>query len=364
MSEQTHRQPLQYIPEEILCAQDYEAIAHHFIEPAIHAYIAGGSAHDRTLKLNRQAFTKYLIQPRIAEAIKNPNTEVNFLKQTFPHPIMLAPVAYQGMVNNEAEIASRKAANATDSCMITSTLSSQTLESIAENSEQNLWFQLYKQPQDNLTDSLINRAFKAGYKAIVVTVDVALQTPSYNALRSGYRFPENLNAANLTYKPEQNFANVFNHFKAQALDKEMIAKLIRTSPLPIIIKGVMHPEDAKELKQMGVAGIVVSNHGGRTLDGVPASLDLLSNIRAALGPEFPILFDSGIRSGEDIFKAISLGADAVLIGRLQIYALSVAGALGVGHMLKLLREEFEYTMVMAGCQSIKDIKSSQLYKVE
>ena len=136
--------------------------------------------------------------------------------------------------------------------------------------------------------------------------------------------------------------------------------LLSQASLPVIVKGVLHPQDAQKIKAMGCAGIIVSNHGGRSLDGAPASIDCLAKIRAAVGDDYPILFDGGIRSGLDIFKAIALGADAVLIGRLQVYALSVAGALGVAHMLRLLREELELCMALAGCASLSDIRNTQL----
>ena len=143
---------------------------------------------------------------------------------------------------------------------------------------------------------------------------------------------------------------------------DRVKKLIEASPVPVLIKGVMSVDDAKRYKELGAAGIIISNHGGRTLDGVPASLSVLPAIRYAVGDKFPLLLDSGIRSGSDIFKAITLGADAVLIGRLQVYALSVAGALGVAHMLKLLRQELEVCMAMTGCASLEDIKRSELFR--
>ncbi|MBC7455266.1 MAG: alpha-hydroxy-acid oxidizing protein, partial [Massilia sp.] len=141
-----------------------------------------------------------------------------------------------------------------------------------------------------------------------------------------------------------------------------LAWLLTQTSLPVWVKGVLHPDDACALRQLGVAGIVVSNHGGRSLDGAPASLDALSPIRAALGAGFPVLLDSGVRSGADVFKALALGADAVLIGRLQLYALSVAGALGVAHMIKLLREELEMCMALAGCATVAEIDATALVR--
>lgn len=139
--------------------------------------------------------------------------------------------------------------------------------------------------------------------------------------------------------------------------------LLKVSPLPVLVKGVLRPDDALGLRMAGVHGVVVSNHGGRALDGVPAAIDCLRDIRVAVGPDYPVLFDSGVRSGADVFKAIALGADAVMIGRLQIYALAVAGALGVAHMLKLLREELEMCMALAGCRTLTQILPDLLTEV-
>lgn len=156
---------------------------------------------------------------------------------------------------------------------------------------------------------------------------------------------------------------VFQGVMRQAPTWKDLEEVLVRSRLPVWVKGVLHPEDAVALKSRGVAGVVVSNHGGRSLDGAPASLCVLPAVRAAVGPDFPVLLDGGIRSGNDVFKALALGADAVLVGRLQMYALSVAGALGVAHMLKLLREELEVCMALAGCASPEDISPESLLSI-
>jgi len=200
----------------------------------------------------------------------------------------------------------------------------------------------------------------------VVTLDASLQAPSLSALRSGFRMPESIVAVNLQahsqstpqdedWEPAQGDSTLFQGLMAQAPAWEDIEWLLAHTPLPVWVKGVLHPQDAARLQALGISGLVVSNHGGRTLDGVPASLDVLPDIRLAVGPDYPLILDSGIRSGTDVFKALALGADAVMVGRLQVYALSVAGALGVAHMLKLLRQELELCMAMTGCASLADI---------
>lgn len=361
--------PLNHIPIEAVCAQDYEWLAPNFIPQDKLAYISGGSGQDVTLQRNVKVFSDYSITPRVLRDVSNGTTRTTILGQQLKHPIFLAPVAYQSLAHSQAEIATAYAAESTDSCMVASTLSSVPLEQIAECAGPERWFQLYFQHSEEDTQALINRAIKAGYKAIVVTIDAAIQVPSMRAIRAGFQLPGDIVAANIAHQQPQveSKANrgqnpIFGSYMQNAPSKEQLQELIKQSPVPVIIKGVLHPDDATELKAMGAAGIIVSNHGGRTLDGAPASLTSLPTIRSAVGDEFPVFLDSGIRSGADIFKAIASGADAVLIGRLQVYALSVAGALGVAHMLKLLREELELTMAMAGCSNIDEIKKTELHK--
>lgn len=358
---------LNYIPPDIYCAQDYEDLAANFIPASRLAYLAGGSGFDRTLKQNKTAFENYAITPRLFKDVTNASCATSLLYQELQAPIMLAPVAFQALVHQDAEVATAKGATAVDTTMIASTLSSKSLEEIAAVTKKNKWFQLYFQPKQADTDALVKRAIQAGYKAIVVTTDAILQVPSIRAMRAGFAMPERIKAANLAHQTPVAQAEatatqsrVFLSYMQQAVTKEMIQNLVETCPLPVLVKGVLHPDDATALKEMGVAGIVVSNHGGRSLDTAPTSISVLPSIRQVVGESYPLLLDSGIRSGDDIFKAIALGADAVLIGRLQIYALSVAGPLGVAHMLKMLKEELELTMAMAGCRNLADIRSSQI----
>lgn len=362
--------PLDYIPAGIACARDYEQLAQKFIPTDILAYISGGSGHDITLRNNEQAFHHWAITPRIMANLDNANTGLELFGNRFRHPLFLAPVAYQALMHPQGELDTAYAAASTDTCMLASTLSSVTLEQIAERDHFKHWFQLYFQPRQEDTEALIKRAIAAGYQAIVVTLDAAIQAPSIRAVRAGFKRSDAVIAANLIHQPSAACAKdsaglspIFQSYRRNAPTQQQLQQLIDDSPLPVIIKGVMHPQDALQLKASGAAGIIVSNHGGRTLDGAPASLPVLPLVRAAVGDDFPVLFDSGIRSGSDIFKAIALGADAVLTGRLQLYALSVAGALGVAHMIKLLREELELCMAMSGCANLADIRVTELHKV-
>ncbi len=360
--------PLGRIPAGIDCAHDYEMLARQFIAESTHAYIGGGSAHDETLAANRAAFATWSICPRLLGGFGDANTRVSLPGGDLLHPIMLAPVAFQSLVHEQAELETARAAAAVSAGLVVSTLSSRRLENIAAVAGPERWFQLYLQPRREHTLSLVRRAEASGYRAIVLTLDAVLQVPSFRARASGFRMPAHCGAVNLAELPgasiEAAAAGAVSGILSGVIESAPrwsdLDFLIASTSLPVWVKGVLHADDARMFKARGVAGLVVSNHGGRSLDGVPASLQQLPSIRCAVGDDYPLLFDSGIRSGADVFKAIALGADAVLVGRLQLYALSVAGALGVAHMLKLLREELEVCMVHSGCASLAAIRATRL----
>ncbi|WP_271271257.1 alpha-hydroxy acid oxidase [Aliamphritea hakodatensis] len=363
------RKPLNGIPGEVLCASDYARLAPEYIPPDRLAYIAGGSGHDVTLDQNRRGFSDHAVVPSTLQYVSDGHTRIQLLNNTFIHPVLLAPTAYQTLVHPEGEAATARAAKATDTCIVASTLSSLSLEDIASHAGKARWFQLYLQPQFADTAELISRAVNAGYQAIVLTVDAAVQLPSFRAIRAGFRFPDDITAANLSAQAQAPAvtdtaqSSIFTEYMQNAATLSRISEVISQSPVPVLIKGILSPDDAVKVKALGASGAIVSNHGGRTLDGAPASLSVLPAIRDAVGSHYPLLLDSGIRSGMDAFKALALGADAVMVGRLPLYALSVAGALGVAHMLKLLREELELTMAMTGCTTVTDIRNTRLYPV-
>jgi len=348
------------IPAGVFCAQDYEVLARKLLPAPTLAYLAGGAGRDITLRANRLALREWSIWPRLLRDVTGGHTRVALGGTPFTHPLLLAPVAFQTLAHPRGELETARAAAATDTCLVASTLSTHRLEDIAAAAGPLRWFQLYMQPTREATLGLVRRAEQAGYAALVLTLDTSIQPPSHRALRAGFRMPADCVAANLSAAvgPSGESApasRIFQGLMRDAPGWDDVAWLRTETRLPIWIKGVLHPTDAARLQQAGAAGLVVSNHGGRSLDGAPASLHALPAIRARVGTDFPLLFDGGIRCGEDVFKAVALGADAVLIGRLQVYALAVAGALGVAHMLKLLREELEACMALAGCATLADI---------
>ncbi|MEK8049670.1 alpha-hydroxy acid oxidase [Ideonella sp. DXS22W] len=358
--------PLQQLPAGLGAAADYARLAQRFIAEPLLAHLDGGAGHDRSAAANLAAFGRWQVMPRLLRDLRHGHTRCRPAGLDLPHPLLLAAVARLGEYHPQAERAVAQAAAATDTVQVLSTLSSLTLEEVAAAAPAApRWFQLYLQPRREATQDLLRRAAAAGYRAVVLTLDAPVQSPSLRALRAGYRAPAapapNLlpyaagDAALPTPPLGPGDSRVFQGALRHAPRSEDLDWLLADSPLPVWIKGVLHPDDARALATRGVAGLVVSNHGGRSLDGAPASLDCLAAVRAAVGPQLPLLFDGGIRGGDDVFKALALGASAVMVGRLQAHALAVAGALGVAHMLKLLREELELTMALAGCATLADI---------
>lgn len=355
------RQPLEHIPVELASAADYEALAPQFMAPATHAHISGGCAREVTLRRNCTGFERIELSSRVLQDFGTANTEVQLFGRHLKHPIVLGPVAHQKLVHPEGELATVAGAEAVNATFVASTLAHVTLEDIAKGATSDKWFQLYFQPTQDITRALVERAEAAGYHALVVTVDVPVNGLRYRGQRAGFNMPATLQDVNLasyqpppkSLHPEQSV--VFDGLMGEAPHWQDIEWLLQTSSLPVVLKGIINPDDAVRAKSMGVAGIIVSNHGGRSLDGLPATIDALPRIRRQVGANYPLLLDSGVRSGGDIFKALACGADAVLIGRLQVYALAVAGALGVAHMLRTLKTELEVTMALAGCPTLAAI---------
>ncbi|WP_313069667.1 alpha-hydroxy acid oxidase [Melaminivora sp.] len=360
--------PPERIPPGIHNAIDYERLAAQHLPADRLAYIAGGCGWDRTVAANRAAFDSWAVLPRLLRDVRGGHTRLALNGQPFLHPFLLAPVAHQRLAHPDAEVATARAAEATDTCLVASTLSSTPLEAIAQAAGQGpRWFQLYLQPERAHTLDLLARAEAAGYQAIVLTLDASIQLASRSALAAGFVLPPECLAANLTgYAPSAptplapGDSRIFQGAMRHAPTRCDLDWLLSATRLPVWVKGVLHPDDARALRAAGAAGLIVSNHGGRSLDGAPASLALLPAVRAAVGADCPLLLDSGIRSGQDAFKALALGADAVLVGRLQFYALAAAGALGVAHMLTLLAEELHACMAQAGCATLADITPGAL----
>lgn len=336
-------------------AADYLPHAQARLPQSVWEYLQHGTGEQISLARNRTAFNRIALLPDPLTNVAGGNTALTLFGQRYAHPFILAPIAYQTLFHADGEMASAMAANAQAGQMIVSSLASQTVESIANAANQALWFQLYWQGNRERTLQLLKRALAAGYNAIVFTVDAPVK-------QAVMQLPQGISAVNLQadllFPPlHPNQSAVFDGWMQQAPTWQDVAWLREQTTLPFLIKGIMREAQALQAVALGYNGLIVSNHGGRVLDGTPAALDCLPSIAHAVSGKAAVLFDSGIRSGQDAFKALALGAQAVLVGRPYVWGLAAAGAMGVAHVLKLMRDELEMTMALMGCRSLDQIAS-------
>lgn len=337
-------------------ASDYLALAQAQLEPTVWHYLSDGDNAG-----NERALAHSSLMPRPLQDLRGGHTRLALLGQELQHPILLAPVAYQRLFHPDGEVASAMAASAQGGQSLISSLASQAFLDIVRATRQGgstlgPWFQLYWQGDRPRTLRLLQRALAAGCSAVVLTVDAPIK-------RATLQLPPHIAAVNVE-KPEAlptQGSDVFNGWMAQAPVWDDLAWLRAQTPLPLLVKGLLHPDDAEHAIAAGCDGIVVSNHGGRVLHGAPASIHALPPIAQRVNRRIPILLDSGIRHGRDIFVALAHGASAVLIGRPYIAGLAVHGAMGVAHVIRLLRDELEMTMALTGCAQLTDIRPACLY---
>lgn len=356
--------PLPAIPPDIVSAGDYERYAEKMLDPRILAYLAGGAGDEITLRANTQALEALTLIPRVLADVAGGHTRLTLAGEALSHPFILAPVGWQKLFHPQGELTSAQASAVMQTPFAVSCMATETIEAVAGQGGP-VWFQIYMQPARADTEALVRRAEAAGCRALLVTVDAPIGGIRNRAQRAGFALPPGMVAANL---PPETAPPALKPGKSAVFDAMMraapgwadIAWLVGATRLPVFVKGILHPDDAARAVDAGAAGVVVSNHGGRVLDGAPAAIAALPAIAARLNGTTPILFDSGVRRGSDAFKAIALGADAVMIGRPYIWALSVAGALGVAHLIRTLREELEITMALMGCRTLADIRQSDV----
>ena len=350
------------------CLDDYEALARQRLDPRVLAYLAGGGADELSLRWNREAFASLALQSRVLADMSGAHTRLTLFDQPFDYPVLLAPVAHQALFHPEAEIATARGASAMRAGQIVSMQASTPFEAIAEQSAVAPWCQVYPLRDESFMADLLARVERAGYRAIVVTADATVNGLRNHEQRSGFVWPSHLKAANLPGGnlpqpdlPAPPISPLFSGFLHEAPTWPTLQRLMRATRLPVLLKGVLSIDDAQRAVAEGVSGLIVSNHGGRVLDTVPASLDALPRIVDGIGDRVPVLLDGGIRRGTDVLKAIALGARAVLIGRPFVHGLAVAGAPGVAHVLALLRAELEVAMTLTGCSTLTRITRSALW---
>lgn len=356
---------LTQIPPDLRSLADYERRAPAHLSAEAWHHIEEGSGTGQTLRANREAFSRRALLPRAMADLRGGGTAIDLFGRSHAAPLMMAPVAYQRLAHPDGELAVVRAATALDTGTIVSTLSSVPLEEIAEAARSfarelgrqtaPLWFQLYLQPDREHSLALVRRAEAAGYEAIVLTIDAAIKL-------SGMTLPPGVSAANLAGMPlPRQTATLGGRilFGTPLADTaprwEDLAWLRDATSLPVLVKGMVLGEDAARAVDMGADGLIVSNHGGRVLDGLPSVLDVIEDVAGATGGRVPLLADGGFRSGTDVVKALALGARAVLLGRPQLHALAVAGMPGVAHAIHLLRTELEAAMAQLGCATVAEV---------
>lgn len=352
--------PLAKIPAHVAAVADYEPLARERMSDAAWAYFTGGAGDERTLAENRAAFLRHPLRSRVLRDLTDASARTVLLGMELACPIMLAPIAYQRLAHPDGELASALAAGALDTAMVVSTQASVSLEDIAARAAAPLWFQLYIQHDREFTAALVRRAEAAGYRALVVTLDAPFTGLRNREQRAGFVLPPGVEPVNLRgmapLPPGGPHTLLFGTPLATAAPSWADLGWLRgLTSLPILAKGISDPDDARRALDAGVDGIVVSNHGGRTLDGMRAAIDLLPGVVEAVDGRTPVLMDGGIRRGTDVLLALALGASAVLVGRAYVLALAAAGAPGVAHVLRLLRGELELAMAQTGCASIAAI---------
>ncbi|MEX0675244.1 MAG: alpha-hydroxy acid oxidase [Gaiellaceae bacterium] len=337
---------------------DYERLAEEGLEPGAFGYYAGGAGDEWTLAENLAAFRRWVLRPRVLVDVGSVTTATTVLGTDVSMPILVAPTAFHRLAHPEGEQATARAAAAAGTIMCLSTLATAGAAEVAEAAPGGArWYQLYWHPDRGLTRAIVEEAAASGFSAIVLTVDLPVLGNRERDLRTGFTLSDDLVPAftrTASYTPEGG-SEVLGWVVDPRLTWKDLEWLRSLSDLPLLVKGVLTAEDAALAVEHGCEGVVVSNHGGRQLDGVPASLDALPEVVKAVGGRCEVLVDGGVRRGTDVAKALALGAQAVLVGRPVLWGLAHDGQAGVEHVLSLLRAETELALALIGCPSPADV---------
>jgi lactate 2-monooxygenase len=353
-----------------------EQKAKECLSGAAYDYVAGGAGGERTMRANLEAFYRWRIVPRVLGDVSSRDLSVKLFGTKLPYPVILAPIGVQGIIRPEADLASGRAAASLGLPFVLSTVSSHSIEKVAEAmGDGPRWFQLYWGRDHELAASMVQRAERAGYSAVIVTLDTRYLGWRERDLQNGYLpfllgeglanyVTDPVFRAQLAQAPEENPMDVVrlwgSGFSNPALTWRDLVFLRRRTRLPILLKGILNAADAAKALAAGVDGIIVSNHGGRQVDGAIAALDALPGVVAKVRGRVPVLFDSGIRWGADAFKALALGADAVMLGRIYIWGLAIAGEAGVREVLQNFVGDLDLTFALSGYTDCSQLRGSSL----
>ncbi|WP_062307860.1 alpha-hydroxy-acid oxidizing protein [Alicyclobacillus sendaiensis] len=363
---------------ETLCisVEDWVARAREVLSEEAFWYLAGASGRGETMRANEEAFAKWRIVPRVFRDVSDRDLSTELLGERLPYPVLLAPIGVQSILHADGDVAAARGAAKLGLPYVVSSASTAPLETIADEAPgAELWFQLYWSKDREIAQSFVRRAESAGCKALVVTLDTPMMAWRERDLERAYLpflLGEGLGnylsdpafRAKLRRPPEEDpagaillWTQIFGH---PGLTWDDFDWLRQTTGFPLLLKGILHPDDAEEAFRRGADGVIVSNHGGRQVDGAVASLDALVAVRERVGPDKVVLMDGGIRRGSDIVKAVALSANAVLVGRLYAYGLAVDGERGVETVLRYLLADLDLTMALSGHRSIATLDASVL----
>lgn len=350
--------------ESIFSLQEFEPLAQACLSEMAYAYISGAAADELTMRANYEDWKAIRLCPRILTDVSDIGLRIELLGQSFELPVLLAPAAFHRFCHPEGELATVKGANEAGAGLVLSSFSTVSVEEVVTAAQHPVWFQLYFQADHGLTHEMVRRAHAAGCRALCLTVDTPVLGARHREARVRFVLPKdfrlpNLNLGPVSHRPVR--SAVYSELLNPKLSWKEVEWLCSVSKLPVLLKGIMNPEDAARALNTGVAGLIVSNHGARNLDTLPSTAEALPRIAEKVAGKLPLLVDGGIRRGTDVLKAIALGASAVLIGRPYLYALAYAGPAGVARALELLRTELTMAMALTGRTSISEIDRSVLW---
>ncbi len=338
---------------EIVNLFDFEQMAASKMTRMAYEYVASGAADEVSLRWNREAFDNLKLNTSVLNDISKLDTTVSLFGQELAHPIMIAPTAFHKIMHPDAEIATARGAGMTSATYVVSSFTTTPLEEITKVATSPLWFQLYVRDDRSYTKDLIQKAESLGYQALCVTVDTPTPGIRNRQARAGFALPD----------------DVIAHYSLGEIGAPKnpitwkdIEWLQSFTKIPVLLKGIMNAEDAGKAVQAGVSGIIVSNHGARNLDTVPATIEVLPRIADKVNRQIPILFDGGVRRGTDVLKALALGAKAVLLGKPICYGLACGGAEGVAKVLQILKDELALAMILTGRPTVSQIDRSIIWE--
>lgn len=348
----------------VLTLNEFEPLGQSCMSPMTLGYIMGGAGDELTLCANCDDWKRIRLAPRVLVDVSQLDLRTEILGQQLGMPIMLAPAAFHRLCHSEGEMATIAGANEGGAAVVLSSFSTVAVEQITAVAQHPVWFQLYFQQDRGLTQEMVRRAEAAGCKALCITVDTPVLGARHRESRSQFQLPAdfklpNLNLGAISHRPHSD--GIYSILLNPSLNWKDIEWLCSITKLPIVLKGVLNPEDAALATGAGVSALIVSNHGARNLDTLPSTAEALPRVVEKLNGKLPVLVDGGIRRGTDVLKALAMGAKAVLIGRPYLYALAYAGAAGVARVLQILRTEFMMAMALTGRTKIDQIDRSVLW---